>query len=214
MNKLIAIALGAAMALSFTGCGDDDEEGGSENSGYNGDYEGSIVAVDLGLSVKWANCNLGATKPESYGDYYTWGETETKKVCSPDNYKFRFKGGRGAVLDSDNDAARVNLGGSWRMPTVEEWEELATNCTWTETKINGVAGYKVSSKRKTGKWIFLPAAGAKNLSTFEYRGESADYWLATFGVGDPLEGSVYEDGEPESLNCSAYIGLPIRPVSD
>lgn len=135
--------------------------------------------VDLGLSVKWASFNLGATKPEDYGGYYQWAGTQdvtdksiyldwrycpyhtgssdssgwTKYIPSD---KYSYWSGTGSpdnktVLDPEDDVAHVKLGGKWRMPTIEEWSELrnTSNCSWTWTSINGINGYKVQSL-KTG----------------------------------------------------------------
>ena len=108
--------------------------------------------VDLGLSVKWATCNIGASKPEDCGDYFAWGEDETKPKYYPSNnttensyFKFR-------------DAARKKWSGTWRMPTANEFQELIDNCEWTWTTQGVLDGYKVTSK-KNGNSIFLPAAG-------------------------------------------------------
>ena len=100
-------------------------------------------AVDLGLSVKWANINVGAESPEDYGNYYAWGETSTKETYNWSTYfdtndggntftKYNNEGGK-TVLDPEDDAAHVNWGGSWRMPTQAEWWELINCCTWTWT---------------------------------------------------------------------------------
>ena len=129
--------------------------------------------VDLGLSVKWATCNVGATTPEGYGDYFAWGETSPKNDYSWSTYKYckgsettltkyNTNSSNGTVdnkttLDLSDDAARANWGGKWRMPTQAEQEELINNCTWTKTTQNGVNGYKVTSKTN-GNSIFLPAA--------------------------------------------------------
>ena len=128
--------------------------------------------VDLGLSVKWATMNIGANAPEEYGDYFAWGETAPKTDYSLSNYKWH--NGKvytkyctssdygtidnKTVLDLSDDAANVNWGGTWRMPTRAEQDELHDNCIWTWTTQNGVNGYKVTSKTN-GKSIFLPAAG-------------------------------------------------------
>ena len=127
--------------------------------------------VDLGLSVKWATCNVGAESPEGYGDYFAWGETSTKETYSWSTYfdydedtksfpKYNNEGGK-TVLDPEDDAAHVNWGGSWRMPTEAEWQELLNNCTWEWTTQNGISGYKVTSNKEgyTDKSIFLPAGG-------------------------------------------------------
>ena len=130
-------------------------------------------AVDLGLSVKWANVNVGAISPEDYGDYFAWGETELKTDYSWSTYKFELGTDENGpfskyvtnssygtvdnktVLDPEDDAAHVNWGGSWRMPTDAEWTELRTKCTWTWT--SEVNGMLVTGPN--GKSIFLPAAG-------------------------------------------------------
>lgn len=130
--------------------------------------------VDLGLSVKWATCNVGATKPEEYGDYFAWGETEPKEMYDWSTYKwcngsettltkYCTDGSYGTVdnktqLELSDDAAHANWGDSWRMPTDSELTELREQCTWTWTTQNGVNGCKVTSK-SNGNSIFLPAAG-------------------------------------------------------
>ena len=115
--------------------------------------------VDLGLSVKWATCNVGADRPEDAGDLYSWGETETKTNYSFATYKFCVDGKQGnytkycdkdnkTVLDQEDDVAHVKWGGSWRMPTGAELDELREECIWTWTKVNGVNGYRVSGKKE------------------------------------------------------------------
>ena len=117
-------------------------------------------AVDLGLSVKWAAYNVGATKPEEYGGYYAWGETEEKsnytwgthkwcngsydtmtKYCTNSSYGTV---DNKIVLDPEDDVAHVKWGGDWRMPTFGELHELYSNCTWLWITINGINGYKVT----------------------------------------------------------------------
>ena len=120
-------------------------------------------AVDLGLSVYWASCNLGAEKPEEYGDYYAWGETKPKSSYTQQNYAY-YNSNTASYIDIGNDisgteydAARVNLGSDWRMPTEGEMKELINNCNWEWSQVNGVNGYKVMGKN--GNSIFLPASG-------------------------------------------------------
>ena len=134
------------------------------------------VAVDLGLSVKWATCNVGAEKPEEYGDYFAWGEVEPKekydwttylyckgnrttmtKYCNDSNYGYNGFTDNKTVLDPEDDAATVNWGGAWRTPTGAEMTELREQCKWTWTTQNGVNGYQVVGPN--GNSIFLPAAG-------------------------------------------------------
>lgn len=143
--------------------------------------------VDLGLSVKWATCNLGASRPEESGDYFAWGETAPKKDYSWKEYKFGkeapfskyqpktevivkhlfkanehiTKGDNKTQLDKSDDAAAVLLGGNWRMPTIDDFKELVLNCNWTTAYMNGVKGFKVRSlvSGYTYNWIFLPHCG-------------------------------------------------------
>ena len=150
-------------------------------------------AIDLGLSVKWASWNVGASAPEEYGTYFTWGETvpqwdydcSTYKWCNGDDIKFTKyctdssywdssePMDNKTVLDPEDDAARVNWGGSWRMPTREECDELINNCTWTWTTQNGVNGRLVTGPN--GKSIFLPAAGYRQNADLLGDGRSCYY---------------------------------------
>ena len=161
--------------------------------------------VDLGLSVKWATCNVGATKPEEYGDYYAWGETEPKTDYNWLTYKFRVRGdseenvkfhkyctlkkycGESGFPDNKmelelaDDVARANWGDSWRMPTRSEWKELLDNCTWTWTNNyngTGVVGMIVTSKKSgyTDNSIFLPAAGGRYGTSPYFAGYDGNYW--------------------------------------
>lgn len=124
----------------------------------------SPVPIDLGLSVKWASFNLGASKPEEYGDYYSWGEIEPyDDQYSSDQNSF------GDVLDPEHDAASVILGGTWRIPTQEEWTELSENCSFEWTSLNGIIGYRVYGKKNSAfesASIFLPAAGFMSYGKF------------------------------------------------
>lgn len=118
-----------------------------------GDY------VDLGLSVKWATCNLGSSTPAGTGGYYAWGETSTKTYYSESTYSYYITGTGYTDIGNDisgttYDAAMVNLGGDWRMPTKAEFQELLDNCTWTYGQNDGVYGYYVTGKN--GNSIFLP----------------------------------------------------------
>lgn len=160
--------------------------------------------VDLGLSVKWATCNVGTTTPEGYGDYFAWGETSTKETYNWSTYfdydedtksfpKYNNEGGK-TILDPEDDAAYVNWGGSWRMPTQAEWQELLDNCTWEWTTQNGIDGYKVTSNKEgyTHKLIFLPAAGYRSGSNLSNEGSKGQYWSS----------SLTEDGFSEAMGCS------------
>jgi hypothetical protein len=152
--------------------------------------------VDLGLpsGLLWATCNVGAESPEDYGDYFAWGETSPKsdydtykyyssstdeltKYCTDSDYGLT---DTKTTLDLIDDAARVNLGGSWRMPTSAEQDELREKCTWTWTTLNGIKGYKVTSK-SNGNSIFLPAAGYRDGTDVYSVGSLGDYWSSSLG---------------------------------
>jgi len=195
---------------------------------------GNHEYVDLGLSVKWATCNVGATKPEEYGDYFAWGETQPKdyyywstyKWCNGSHdtqTKYCTKSGYGTVdnkttLEAADDAARANWGGSWRMPTHYELSELLNQCTWTWTTQNGVYGYKVTSKKSgyTNKSIFLPAAGHREGSSLDYAGRCGNYWLSLLSNENPFDGA-YVLGYDSAGNVGRYMlgrccGASVRPV--
>lgn len=189
--------------------------------------------VDLGLSVKWASCNVGASKPEDYGDYYTWGETETKSTYSLSNYKhcngsdFMTKYSTNSIygtvdnkttLDPEDDAAYVIWGGDWRMPTKTEFDELCDgdNCTWTWTTRNGVNGYLVTSKKSgyEGASIFLPAAGTRSDTYLYDDGYCGIYWSSSLNTDAPANAWYLScDSDNKGMDyCRRYDGFSIRPV--
>lgn len=187
--------------------------------------------VDLGLSVKWATCNVGATKPEEYGDYFAWGETQPKsnydwstyKWCNGNNTtltKYNTSSSYGTVdnkttLEAADDAARANWGGSWRMPTDAELTELREQCTWTWTTQNGVEGYKVVSKTN-GNSIFLPARHVDIGDCLDCIDVLGNYWSSSLYMGSPnCAYELYFDPrggvmlDPVNLR---YYGQSVRPV--
>lgn len=181
--------------------------------------------VDLGLpsGTLWATCNIGATSPEDYGDYFAWGETETKEEYTSDNsltngLSISQLESQGYIDGSGNltslhDAATANWGGSWRMPTKADYEELIYNCTWTWTTQNGVNGYKVTGTN--GNHIFLPAAGYRYGSSLYYEGDFGRYWSSTPGDFDYDNNAYYLDfgygGEGVDWDYRG-IGHTVRPV--
>ena len=114
--------------------------------------ENGYKYVDLGLSVKWATCNVGATKQEEFGDYFYWGQVKPYEEGYESWTSYPFH------LSLSEDAAYMNWGGEWRMPTKDELNELINLCTWKWTTQNGIEGYKVISKSNKNS-IFLPLAG-------------------------------------------------------
>ena len=135
-------------------------------------------AVDLGLSVKWASCNVGATAPEEYGGCYAWGETE-EKSSYVEKYYLYYNNGSYTNIGSDisgtqYDVAYAKWGGAWRMPTLYEIKELKDDCTWEWTTLNGVNGYHVSGPN--GNSIFLPAAGNRDGKVVYAQDSNGYYW--------------------------------------
>lgn len=167
--------------------------------------------VDLGLSVKWATCNVGATSPEEFGGYYAWGETEEKSAYNSSTYDWSYSN---TTLDAENDVAHTKWGDEWRMPTAEEMKELREGCTWEWTTVNGVYGYKVSGN---GNSIFLPAAGFRfNDRVYDQGGTTGYgyYWSAALNSGDNNKGNIlefYSRGYYQSSG-ERYLGYTIRPV--
>ena len=170
--------------------------------------------VDLGLSVKWATCNVGATTPEGYGEYFAWGETKPKSNYSSSNYTYDADPDP-TTLPSYADAATVNWGGAWRMPTAAERTELIDNCTWTWTTQNGINGYKVTSKTN-GNSIFLPAAGYSLDGSFKNTGSDGYYWSSSDDTYSATSYHAYclrfTSGRLEKGSWSQYCGLSVRPV--
>ncbi len=170
--------------------------------------------VDLGLSVMWATCNVGAAKPEEYGDYFAWGETTPKSEYTEDNCETHGDESiENIVGDSRYDAARANWGGSWRLPTDAEREELVNNCTHEWTTQNGVEGLLFTSK-KNGKSIFLPAAGYRRDSSLYHSGEGGYYWCATLNNSNRWSASyLYFRGGNANWSWNyRYYGNSVRPV--
>ena len=136
-----------------------------------------VHAVDLGLSVKWACCNVGASVPEGYGGYYAWGETEERGDYTWDNYKYANMNIGSNISGTSYDVAHVKWGGSWRMPTLDEIKELCNKCSWQWTEVNGIKGQKVTGPN--GNSIFLPAAGYRDGTEVYRRGSYGNYWSGT-----------------------------------
>lgn len=193
-------------------------------------------AVDLGLSVKWADCNLGAGKPEDYGDYYAWGETETyysslnplkwkegKTGYNWDSYKWSdgqnvtkyCEADEKTVLEPTDDAVHVQLGGKWRMPTIAEWRELFDKCTWSWTTQNGINGYLVVASN--GNSIFLPASGWRNGMGHDGLGVHGSYWsssISSIRWSNALSMSFANSARGAGSSCDRSQGQSVRPVSE
>lgn len=192
--------------------------------------------VDLGLSVLWATCNIGASNPEDFGDYYAWGETETKTEYSYTNYKWSKGSGYSltkycndssygnnnysdtkTTLDPDDDVAHVKWGGNWRMPSHAEIEELIKNCTVEDVKVNGVEGIRFTSNIPgyTGRSVFLPGAGRRIDDGVYGVGNLVYYFSGSLYNEDPRNAYTlsFNYGARDYWDYeSRSYGLPIRPV--
>ena len=206
--------------------------------------------IDMGNGLKWATMNVGADKPEEYGDYFSWGEVKPKESFTWDNYKWmasgqskpdyinkytvddgqsgaswydakgKFIGDNKTELDLEDDAARANWGGSWRMPTDKEWAWLRDNCIWTWQRelqdgngiIVQVAGYTVKSKNGS---IFLPAAGYRyGDASYDYV-TSGDYWSSSLSeYSYSASGISFTSDRVYSVNNYRMYGFSVRPVSN
>ena len=240
MKNLKFFAALCCVAAAFAACEpqngpDNGQNGNNDQNGDNGtaaNTENGYEWVDLGLSVKWATHNVGAVRPEGYGDYFAWGETYyTKSYYSNSNYKwynqseklwtkYCSKPSDGLVdykttLELEDDAANVNWGGQWRMPTDREWTELREKCSWKWTDDYngiGVLGYIVTSL-SNGNAIFLPAAGYCSYYDSSYIGKKGYYWSASRSTYTNEAWYVYCSSDDVDRNdIERYYGLSVRPV--
>ncbi len=194
--------------------------------------EAGYEYVDMGLSVKWATMNVGATAPEEGGKYYAWGEVEEKETYMWDNYhygnsrttltKYCDSEAYGtvdnkAVLDLLDDAAYMSWGGKWRMPTYNEWDELLRNSTWTWVEQNGVKGVRVRST-KNGNCIFLPTTGYKVGADLNYKDVNIGFWSGSLSKNGSYMSYGVSIENPNNTasfyGFNRYNGYPIRAVMD
>ena len=236
--KLLQLVLMFTFTFAVSSCEEYLPDGGLYDELVNSDVQeqpGSDItpeAVDLGLpsGVKWATFNVGATRPEEYGGYYAWGETEEKSDYSWSTYKW-CKGSETSmtkyctdssygtvdnktVLDPEDDVAHEKWGDGWHMPTRAEQDELRENCAWIWTTRNGVNGYKVISKTN-GNSIFLPAAGYRNGSEVHYRDSYGYCWSSSL-YGSDSHSAYYLNFSSDGLNYFnggfRFYGRSVRPV--
>ena len=227
MKKLFYLVTLVVISLFiFTAC---EPSIGKDGMGKHKGHE----YVDLGLpsGLKWATCNVGATTPEEYGDYFAWGEVEPKtsyywstykycvdnwdnltKYCTnSDSGKDGFTDNK-TELDPEDDATHVNWGGAWRMPTYDEFSELKNNCTWDWTTQNGVNGYKVTGANANS--IFLPAAGHMEVGTLYHAGSSGCYWSSSLSTVNSFDAYYvgFFSGFVGWIRSDRYYGFSVRPV--
>ncbi len=189
-------------------------------SGYENGYEW----VDLGLSVKWATKNVGASSPSDYGGYYAWGETSTKSRYDWNNCydcldgtgarwsNYCFGGLTQIAPMSGHDTARENWRGKWRMPTSEEIDELCMKCTWIWTTMNSHKGYRVTGKN--GNSIFLPAAGYRYGTGTNNVEEGGYYWSSTLRSSDSSGYIYFNSNNYETYRTIRRNGQSVRPVME
>ena len=184
-------------------------------------------AVDMGTTVKWAAYNVGANKPEGFGDYYAWGETQTKKDYSWTTYldspnrdgesftKYFVGEGGKTELEPEDDVAHIKWGENWRMPAGEEWTDLLEKCMWEWITYEGIKGYMVYGFGDY-KTIFLPAAGGSSGGILYEKGNTGYYWSSSLNSASQawlLEFDPYV-GYSRCLSHSRSLGCSIRPVCE
>lgn len=218
--------------------------GGGGTPPGGGETPSTMEYVDLGLpsGLKWAKCNLGASKPSESGDYYAWGETAPKADYTWATYKWmkagqsdekyitkytiadgqteaiwydsarKFIGDNKTVLVAADDAATQQLGSPWRMPTIDEIQELLVNCTWTWTTQDGVNGYQVDGPN--GNAIFLPAAGYRKVSGLKYAGSQGYCWSSSLSTTESNCAYSLDLHSDRYLIARTYryFGYTVRPV--
>ncbi|MBQ7388259.1 MAG: hypothetical protein IJW01_02665 [Paludibacteraceae bacterium] len=230
VNLIFSAMLFTAFSLYFASC-DNDNEPKSPKKKY--EY------VDLGLSVKWATCNIGASSPEEYGSYFAWGEVEPKEYYGYDNYKWFIYQKDGSltitkynydpymgsvdnkmILDPEDDAATVNMGKAWRMPTIDEICELVQGCTWEFTELyNGkfVRGW-IGTSKVNNKSIFFPLAGRSGWD----QAICGFYWSSTKAISDGIvsyclllnEEEIYTNDREKAYANTCISGQSIRGVRE
>lgn len=211
----------------------------SEKGTFYADFDLPTGAVDLGLSVLWSSVNVGASSPEEFGDFFAWGEVVPKSEYTPSSYLYTNKIIGNDIMDStasgqhksysiigtEYDAATVNMGSGWKMPTEKQCDELADECEWTYMKYKGGEGFLITGKN--GNRIFLPECG-------EYVGNEHRIYDANYWTGECQTNKYAESGKfGNTLHATvltflpeieiergtvgvadAYYGLCIRPIKE
>ena len=215
-TKYYYVAVGSVLGKEFYG----------EVMSFSTKNESEIgEAVDLGLSVKWRSCNIGASSTKDYGGYFAWGEITQKDIYDFSSYLWRSNSGSGYsrynssdgrfLLEETDDVASVKLGSDWWIPTFDEWVELRDKCQWRWTSVNGTWGYKITSKVAgyTNNSIFLPAAGYWNGAAPSGNGIGF-YWSSNLDTNSANGAWSYyfNSTNPIWFSSSRHIGMSIRPV--
>lgn len=215
---MLAVFMSMTTGLVYTSCGDDDEITPNDGNGEvtpEGDRTppDGVEAVDLGLpsGTLWANMNVGANKPEEYGDYFAWGATSRMVSFGQSPYEYS---ARPSELPTSADAAYVNWGSNWRMPSIEQFDELIssrnTTTKWT-VQNGGVAGRKITSKTN-GNSIFLPAAGYQWDWSRSEQGYKGFYWSRSLSISEARYLHFYIYGDIHTDADLIRYGFSVRPV--
>ena len=210
----------------------DSDGGSSSGTTVSGSYNGHDY-VDLGLpsGTLWATCNVGANRPEDYGHYFAWGETQPKsdyiwgiyqycngssntltKYCTNASYGYNGFTDNLTVLEASDDAATAQWGSGWRMPTQAELQELLSNTANVWTTQNGVNGRLFTATN--GNSLFLPAAGYRRATILYKAGTYSYYWSSSLDTGYPDNawGLYFDSGYCNVGNYSRFYGQSVRPV--
>ena len=171
----------------------------------------NYIVADLGLSVYWSTCNIGAKKPWETGNFYARGEVEIKDSYSKDNYTL-WNEDHDYISGTKWDVAKQKIGDKWRIPTEDEFMELKDKCKWEWDSNNGVWGYSITGPN--GNSIFLPAAGYKAYNNIHCKGEKGYYWLGSITGFNFDASEIHVGGGSSSLRYDGYVffGHLIRPV--
>ena len=197
----------------------------------------NVQAVDLGLpsGIYWASCNVGATYPQGYGDYFAWGKTESKDYYDWSHYKYT-NGGYGhmtkycndashgdngftdmkTVLEAEDDAAAANWGNAWRMPTDAEWAELLEQCTWEWIKYSQDTFSYVVTSKTNGNSIFLPATGYLVDDSRYNAGMRGNYWSSSLNDAKASYARYidFNSSKQEITQYGRFYGRSIRAVRE
>ena len=226
LTKALMAVLLLTVLLFVAGC--------TKDNGGNGTYNGHDY-VDLGLrsGTLWATCNVGAETPESYGDYFAWGEIQPKtvydwntyaysngdynqltKYCPQSDFGYNGFTDNLKTLEPSDDAATANWGEGWRTPTYSDWVELLSKCTPTKTTRNGVNGCLFTARN--GNSIFLPAAGSLSDEVLDHVGDNGSYWSSSIvkAFPDGAKGFKFTLSwdDYDIYDLSREFGLPVRAV--
>lgn len=230
MKKILSIVIIVFSLFAVVCCGDDEQDVTSikVTASLSCPDSHHPHAIDLGLpsGTKWACCNVGATTPEGYGGYYAWGETSEKSVYNEVTYQYctgedangdgwyemnsSYQNIGSDIAGTSYDVAHVRMGGSWRMPSIDQQQELINNCTKTFTQQNGVNG--ILLKGKNGGQLFLPAAGNRYYSDRSGAGSDGYYWSSSLNSGSACSLGFYAGGWPWLDYFYRLYGHSVRAV--